>query len=529
MNKREEVTFLFIIVKEVQISFTSPVIFFTLTDYAENIFTTMNNIHNALLKDEPPDKFAEIVNSLHMEWLQAVQDVEMFSKRINNTPREVILNALDYTMNCIELRYNHILEYIDKMHSPMTEEEEQLLRENLTTINEMQHTVNSALLEKLQYIRSQADQAEYLTRIHDETEELLDWLDILEDSLAIELCKVLNFKVPLTRSSLAKTLKQIVDEVAQDNTPEAQRISEVSHVSNLISSSSRLDDIHEIEIEKITHKIKSLESRINRLRAETSPELMALKHKTIFLKYRLQSLENIRTSMNRLKNDSWEQNSVENLDDHGPITSMIFNHLLPHQDRCRLVENLKLLWKNALTDNRRDHESIIDIFSAVNLGEQLYSDEIGIFSVDKFGRKIYRKDTDDILNDRNKLVPLNDDEKHVYFYDLCGRYYLDNSRHRVYKNHDGADEYILDKNGLLVKVREEKEGVVYFFDRLGRYYTNAEGKHIYRHDGSPDEYEIDSLDNLVRIHRNLSIMHHVQADRLLWKKTNTSKERSATL
>lgn len=500
MNKREEMDFLFTIAKEVQHSFTSPVIFFTQKDFAENIFTTFKNMYDAHMAQQPPEKIAEIVNAFHIEWLEAVLDVETFSKRIKDTPREVVLKSLDYTIECIQLRYNHTLEYINKMRTNMTVDENQLMKVELRIIKEMQDTVHSALLEKKQYIRSQADQTEYFARIHDETEELLHWLDKLVDSLAIECCKVLVFKDPLEPSSLSKTVKKIVDEVAMDPAPEAKRVAEIIHVrSNYSTSGGRMEESNEQEIAQITEKMRSLKVRINRLKDKDSPAIMALIHKTMFLEERLQSLENIKMSMKKLRKDYREKNSDENVKANRPMT--IFNHLLPHKDRCRLVENLIQIWNNALTQTVQDQESIIDILSVANIKE-VYSDEVGNFFVDKFGRKIYRAGDDDTLyqlNDKNILVPLHDDDTHVYCYDSCGRYYMNTKRERVYKHHNGASEYMLGKEGYLVKVKEVKDGTEYFYDRLGRYYINAEGERIYREENSNDDYEHDGLGNLVKV------------------------------
>ncbi|KAJ8725723.1 hypothetical protein PYW08_003906 [Mythimna loreyi] len=499
MNQRKGASFLFTIAKEVRHSFTSPVIFLTENDFAENVFIAYRSMHNAFMTQQAPERLVEIINAYHIEWLEAVLDVETFSRRIKDTPREVILQALDYTIDCSRLRYTRTKEYIKDMRSTMTAEENQSMNAELKVIKDLQDTVHSALLEKKRYILSQADKAEYVARIHDEAEELLHWLDRLDDSLSIELSKFLTFKIPLVPSGLTKTLKKVIEEVATNPIPEAKRLTELVHVkSHFSASSATMVQRNEKEIEQIVAKIKALQARIKRLK-ENSPAVMALKHKTLFLEERLMSLENIKMAMNKLTKDYREEGSDEEVSEHKRMT--IFNHLLPHQDRCRLVEELIQIWNQALTKNEHDDESIIDILSVANVKE-VYSDEIGHFTVDKFGRKIYKGDDEGILyqlNEHNTLVPLLDDEKHVYFYDSCGRYYMNARRERVYKHHDGASEYMLRKDGLLVKVLEEKDGIEYYYDRLGRYYINEEGRNIYRDEESNDEYEQDGLGNLVKI------------------------------
>lgn len=497
MNKQEGVIFLFTIVKEIQHSFTTPVIYFTQKDYARNIFNTFKNIHNAILKKEPPEKVADIVCSFHVEWLDAVQEIEMFSKRIKDTPREVIDTALEYTMDCTELRYNDIVDYVEEMESIMSEEESQFMQIDLTILKDMKDTVINTLNDKEQYIRSQADQTEYLARINDEIKELLHWLDRLNDSLAIEVCKVLHFKIPLTPRFLRKTTKQIIEDYV-DSTSENQMVSQLllPERSFAMTSAERMDEVNEIQIVKVTEKIRALQSRMSRLRVEDSPGLMALKHKTMFLEERLQSMENIKNAMKRLR----EQAADENVNEFRPLN--IFNHLLPHQHRCDLIDKLLQLWNNALTEKQHDLGSIIDILSVVNI-KPVYSDENGNFTVDKYGRKIYTVGKDEMLyqlNEHNTLVPLNDDEEHIYFYDACGRYYTDAGTERIYKHHRGASEYMLNSAGRLVKVFEIKNGVEYFYDHLGRYYVNKQGHHIYQEDNSDGEYEHDGLGNLVKIH-----------------------------
>uniref|UniRef100_A0A2A4JQX9 Uncharacterized protein n=1 Tax=Heliothis virescens TaxID=7102 RepID=A0A2A4JQX9_HELVI len=494
MNKREGASFLFTITREIQKSFISPVILFTHNDFAKSIFSAYKNLRQALLDKAPAEKIAEIISSFHLKWLDDVLEIEQFNSKIKETPRDVILKAIDYTIECSRRRYSDLNQYIDKSKTTMSDEESQLMQSDLTLARDMQDVVINALLEKQQFISSQADETDYHVRIQDEVEELLHWLDVLNDNLGTEFCKVLNFKVPLATNDLTKTLKQIIDEVAADPRPEAQKVAELIHVKGrALTSAIRISSVNELEVTKIIEKIKGLEARINRLKGQHSSALMALKHKTLFLEERLESLENIKTAMKNLGKEPSELNANEK-------NTRIFNHLLPHRDRCRLVEKLIHLWNSAIVDH--DHESIISILSVADFKET-FSDEKGIFTVDKYGRKIYTGVKEGILyqlNENDILVPLKDDEKHVYFYDSCGRYYINDARERIYKDHDGASEYMLSKCGYLIKVQEVKDGIEYYYDWLGRYYINDEGRYIYCDENSTEEFEHDGLGNLVKIH-----------------------------
>lgn len=503
MNKREANVFLFTIAKEIQHSFASPVIFFTLKDYADNVFDVYKNVRTALLANEGPDTIVDIVYAFHMEWLQAVDEIEDFKERVKETPRNAILKAISFTMECVEQRYLSIRKYIEQMQTSMTGDEYTLMQTDLSIIKDLQEIVASSLTEKYHYINSLSDHADYYARVYDEIEELLFWLDKLNDNVAVEFCNILNFKVPLAPGNLTTTLQEIVEDVAANPSPEAQRILEIVHVrGSLISSSIRLSSTNEVEISKIIEKIRALENRIKRLQTQNSSALMALKHKTTFLEERLQSLENIKKSIKNMKQtqDSGDQRVPETPIE--PKDMHIFTHLLPHRDRYRLVDKLLQLWKSAMT-NETDHQSVISILSVANLDE-MFTDDNGQFTVDIHGRKIYRNADDDRLyqlNEHDKLVPLKDDDQHIYFYDACGRYYINEERKRIYKDHDGASEYILTNNGYLVKFLEEKDGVQYFYDWLGRYYIRKEdGRQIYTEENSPDEYEQDGLGNLVKIH-----------------------------
>lgn len=491
MNKEKSVLFLFSIVKEIEKSFRYPIIFLTEKDYADYIVKSLMDIHFVLQDESKHNKLFESIKQFHYKWLQAVQDIEIFNKMLKDLPRDVPLRAINFTINCLNNRYTYLCNYIKEMKTSMRSEEKKIINKNLTMIAEIKQINLSELLEKKKRILTQVDQAEYLNTMQNESEELLNWLDRINDNLALHFCRVFELKVPVRPSDLTKTLIDIIEEISDDPNPEAQRIVDLIQSTGMkIRSTIRLNSIHEIEIAKIVQKIKELENRIYRLDLANSSALMALQHKTINLGDRLKSLENVKLSVIRLKRENAQLLNGE--------TDRIFNHILPHAERRRLVERLIKLWNSAA---EHENQSIISILSVADLKEE-FSDIHGHFCVDKYGRKLYDKCNDSQLyqlNEVNKLVPVQDDVKHVYFYDECGRYYLNEDNQRIYKAHPTASEYLLDKTGVLLKSQEVKGGIKYLYDSLGRYSINLDGKRIYTDDTSENEYEDDGLGNLLRI------------------------------
>lgn len=498
MNNEEAVYFLFTIAKEIKRSYESPVILLTLKDYADGIFNSLVDMRAALLLNATPEQIGEIVNTFHLEWLQAVQDIENFKKRAKDTPRDIILKTIDYTMECVKKRHKYFQRYIEQIQTTMTDEQKNLMQAEIEIIGDMREIVNYALVEKQKCLRYQADKADFYVIIMSEIEELMNWLDRLNDHLAVQLIQVLDLKIPLLPGDLVKTLQQIIDEVAKCPSIEAQEaVKELSSKGKRLGSAVRVNSLRGLEVAKVIEKIKHLEDRINRLKIEDSSAVMALEHKTMYLEERLQSLQNLKLSLNCLKiqrSHIREDGTVDEDELH------IFNHLLPHPERCRLVEQLVKLWNCSLGGDQ-SRKSIISILSAVDIKE-VFSDDLGHFTVDKYGRKIYTIDDDERvyqLNEQNELVSVKDDDKHVYFYDECGRYYLNDIRERVYKAHASASEYLLHRAGFMLKVSEMGDGIEYRYDNLGRYYVNDKGVRIYKDKDSEDEYQHDGLGNLVRI------------------------------
>ncbi|KOB74013.1 Uncharacterized protein OBRU01_09762 [Operophtera brumata] len=502
MNTQEPVKFMFIIAREIKRSFESPVILLTLKDYANCIFNTLITMRTAMLENAQPEEVAEIVNSFHLEWLQAVQDIENFKKRAKNTPRESILKTLDYTIECMKSRHKYFQRFVEESQKTMIQENKNMMQADIQIIGDMYEVIKYALVEKKEYLLYQADKGDFYVIIMNEVEELMNWLDIIYDHLAIQFSKVLHLKLPLLPGDLDKTLQEIIDELDNCLKPGSQEADkEFAYKPKTLGSADRL---HGMEICKVIEKIKKLEDRINRLKIEDSSAVMALEHKTMYLEERLLSLHNLKLSLNSLKIPRCvirRDGTVDEDELH------IFNHLLPQPERHRLVDHLVNLWNTAIiTGKDLNHKSIISILSSADLKE-VFADEMGRFSVDKYGRKIYTFDNDEQLyqvNDQNELVPVKDDEKHVYFFDECGRYFLNNIRERVYKAHDNASDYVLHKEGLMHKVREVENGVEHLYDNLGRYYINAEGVRIYKDKESNEEYQNDGHGNLVRIRDNIS-------------------------
>lgn len=490
----EPAEFMFILAKEIKRSFESPVILLTLKDYADGIINTLVAMRAATVQNAQPEQVAEMVNTFHLEWLQAVQDIENFKNRAKDTPKETILKTFDYTIECVKKRHKCFQRSVEQSHKPMTAEEKGLMQADLEIIGEMCEIINYALNEKQKCLSYQADKGDFYVLVMNEVEELMIWLDRLYDHLAVEFSKVLHLKMPVLPGDLVKTLQKIIDDIANSPRPEAEK--DLACKDNNLDSAVR-DSLSGLEMEKVIEKIKHLEDRINRLQIEDSSAVMALEHKTIYLEERLLSLQYLKFSLNCLK----IQKSVVHEDGTVDEDQLhIFNHLLPRTERCRLVEQLVNLWNTAITGRDLKRQSIISIFSSNDLKE-VFSDDLGHFSVDKYGRKIYTLHNDEHpyqVNEQNELVPVKDD-KNVYFFDECGRYFFNDIRDRVYKAHASASEYVLNRAGLMLKVSEFEDGLEYRYDNLGRYYIDAEGVRIYKDKESNENYQHDGLGNLVQI------------------------------
>ncbi|CAH0691692.1 unnamed protein product [Spodoptera exigua] len=436
---------------------------------------------------------------------------------------EEVFQSISFTIDAMGNRLKNFQRYIEKFRGELSNEKQGHLNADLEIVEDMNKEVTIALLEKLKIFRNYVSFEEYKVKIHEAIDELLNWLDKNYDGLVIKLSKFINFHVPTLKSDLTKTLQQIVDEFNTDMTnPVVKNVmEELRKKGREIGSMIRGTAGHNLELSKVYEKIISLEDRIERLANEpTSAAVMALKHKKEYLEDRVASLERMKTTLKSVQNlttvklqgDIKETDEVCSCEDFYQLK--VFNHLLPMETRERLVSELCYLWDLAVF-GEKSHHSIISILSAAEAKEE-YTDEKGTFYIDEHSRRIYKSPVDGTLlqpNEQGQLVPLSDDGNHIYYYDECGRYFIDpKTRQRIYKAHASASEYMMDSTGLLLKIKEERDGIVFHYDTWGRYYINDEGKHIYRDEDHLSEYENDGLGNLVRIRSQADIFQPCPGD-----------------
>lgn len=498
MNEEEAILFLFSIAQEIKRAFDTPVILLTMKDYAECVFTSSVEMRTALLRGAAPERVVGIISDFHLTWLQAVNDIECFKRQIKDTPRDTIITkAVDFTIDCAVKRKDYFQQYIDSLKNTMTSQEHDLITMDLRTITDMNINLHSALREKQQMIRNMVDPNEYYYKVLDETEELMNWLDVLNDNLAIQFSKFVGVRFPAALATdLSKTLQQLIEEVAGSSNQEMNKlVNEMQLKSGSVSSTIRIGSGNELEVGIIVEKIKDLENRIVLLKRENSSAVAALQHKAMFLAQQLDMIEDVNLSLSTLKSKIGDTMQPKSKGD-----THMFDHLLPKQDRQRLVEGLIKLWSDAVVSGL-EGKSIISILSVADMKET-FCDDLGKFVIDKYGRKLYTSYNEEVslyqANEKNQLVPVSDDDKHVYFYDDCGRYYINEIKGRVYKAHKEASEYVLNYDGVLMKTKEMRNGTAYYYDNLGRYYFEESGRQIYLGENG-EKYEHDGLGNLVKI------------------------------
>lgn len=511
MDEEKSVEFLFDITKEVKYFYETPVIFLTQQDFSDNIFNAMCLMRSALL-EQSKTQIIDIIVDFHIQWLYAIRDLEQFAKRLNDISREEVYEAVSYTIDAMSNRLKYYQRYMSKYRSSLSNENQACLSADIEIVEEMHKEVIQTLLNKLKCFRSYDSNDEFKIKIKDNLEELLHWIDKINDGLASHLTKYIN--VSLT-GDLTKTLQQIVEELKFSKSPSVHRVLEnLNEKGTELSTMIRCTAVHKLEISKVVEKINLLEDRISRLQGETnSAALLALQHKKEYLERGLASLENLKTTLRKLNEvadlqlGELDEDKICSCEDFYQLR--IFNHSLPTEERERLVTELCYVWDLAVF-GERSHKSIISILSAVDIKEE-FNDDLGTYYIDEHSRKIYKIPGDEKLyqpNEHNILVPLKDDEQHIYYYDECGRYFIDQkTRQRVYKAHDTASEYVMDSSGILLKIKEERDGIIYYYDNYGRYYINSDGKHIYREADSVSEYENDGLGNLVRLRSHLDIFN----------------------
>lgn len=519
MEKQRD--FLFDIIKEIKHFYETPIIYVTNRDYADALLNTMRLLRTELQDENSNDKVIDIIVDYHLQWLHAVKEIENFKKLIDDISREDIYQAISYTIDALAARLKCFQRYMEKNQSSLSNSDIAYLNAELEIVEDMHREVTYALLEKLKYFRSFVGDAEFRVKLNETTDELLHWLDNIFDSLSYQVSKYVNINVPQLTSDLTKTLKQIVDELNTSQSPSAiKMLDDMKRQGKEISSMIRCTADHSLEISKVVEKINILDDRIKRLESEpTSAAVMALTHKKEYLLKRQISLENLKMTLQDLHSqtdidlEDITKNELSTCEDF--FRFRIFNHSLPSDERERLITELCYLWDVAIFGEHQSRKSMISILSATDIKEE-FIDDLGTFYIDEHSRKIYKKPDDDVLyqpNELNELVPLSDGNDHIYFYDECGRYYIDSkTRQRVYKAHETASEYMMDSTGVLLKVKEERYGVTYFFDNYGRYFINENGKNIYQEADAVSEYENDELGNLVRIRDQQDILELCPGD-----------------
>lgn len=521
--------FLFIIAKEVKNFYETPVIFVNQKDYSDDIFNTLCKIRTAIAEKVSKEDIMDIVVDFHLQWLRSVNDLELFRKRIYDITREEMLQAISFTIDAMGKRLKYFQKYVENQRPLLTSEEWRNLQVDVEIMEDMNKEVTYFLLDKLKCFRCYTGDAEFQVKFIEVVDELLNWMDKINDRLTIQFTTILkgdNFQLAL---DLTKMLKDIIDEVPNSTDEKIQKmLKELTHNGQNLINMVRSAAGGNLEIRKILEKIASLDVRIKILRDQNSSAVMGLENKKKNLEERLASLENIKSTLQQINID---QRKADTSDDESctcplELEARIFNHLLPVAERQRLVTDLCYLWDKAVFGQKR-HKSIISILSATDAKEE-FTDEVGTFYVDVYGRKIYKQPNDENLyqqNEENKLVPVKDDEEHIYHYDRCGRYFIDkNTNVRIYKAHATASEYMMGSNGVLLKMKEERDGVTYYYDSYGRYYVDDDGKHIYRESDSFSEYECDGFGNLVRIRTDFELFTSCPDDVQVSEDTKYLKE-----
>ncbi|XP_063536096.1 uncharacterized protein LOC134745916 [Cydia strobilella] len=513
----ETVCMLFDICKEVKLYYESPVIFLTKTDFSDKAFNVMCTVHTILNEkrdEKTKGRILDLIIDYQLHWLQYVNAIENFEQLVidRSLPKEELYQAVNYTMDSMTYRLKHFQRFIEKNRSGLSNENHAILNAELEIVEEMHKEIAKALVDKLKCFRGIQSGPEFDIKLKSEVEDLLQWLDKISDNLAILLSKYVSFNVLRLSSDLTKTLQQIVEDFKTDESPSAKKLlEELKGKGKDLCSMVRSTASHDLEINKVVEKIAVLDDRIKRLEEENAhAALGALRHKKEFLEARLNSLDNLKTTLKSLHTfaDYMPDIPLDELCECPDFFQMrIFNHALPSPERERLISQFCYLWDIAV--NGKKKKSIISILSATEEKEE-FTDDLGIFYIDEHGRKIYKKPDAPTLyqcNESEMLVPLSDDSEHVYFYDECGRHFLHpHTRQKIYKAHATASEFMMDSSGALIKLKEIRNGITYCYDNFGRYYINEENKRIYIEEDATSEYENDGFGNLVRIRSQLDVL-----------------------
>ncbi|KAJ2952663.1 hypothetical protein O0L34_g7001 [Tuta absoluta] len=465
MDLNQTQNFLLAFTAEINRSYESPVILLTMKDYAENIVNSLLEMRSALIQRPDISQVIDIINTLHLEWLQAVKDIEVFKKRAQDTPREHITNAIEFSIQRASKRSKKWQKILKEMLPvPTSPENAKTLQNEIETLSQTHKNLKSSLKDKLTTFSVMiVDPTDYNFKVLDETDELLNWLDYLNDSLAIQFCQMMGLKTELM-ADLTIILRKIIDDVVTSTNHKTKPEKEKQHK---LSFSVDQVDTKNNEIEAIHGKIKDLEDRTERLKSKDSSAVTALKHKIMYFRDRLRSIENLRTSMVRLRNKT---DSGKMLD-----TVHMFEHLLPPQQRCCLIEKLLQAWTNAIVGSVPKDTNLISILSIMDM-KAMSNDGVDTSNLNKNRGKIYVQHENGSvyqLDALNKFEGMCDDEKHMYFYDKCGRYYCNELNERIYTTLASEDCHV--EQVRLRKLEERHKAREYLYDNLSRYSLKDNG------------------------------------------------------
>lgn len=513
LSNNSYIEFLFDISKVVKYFYEVPVTFLTKKDFSDTIFNAMCSMRRAL-EEGSKNQIIDIIVDFHLQWLHVIKELQNFSNTLPVLSREEIYEAITYTLDAVCSRLKYYQRYMLKYKPKLSNERQAYILADIEIIEEMHKECTEILLKKLKCFRNFDTDDEFKIKVRDEIDELLSWVDMIYDEFVLQLTKHISSNLVHLPEDLSRVLQKIISDMKNSKCPHGQGSSLENFNQLAVDLGTMIRGIanHDLEIKILIEKIKIFEDKIETLGAEpTSAAVMDLQNMKKYFEYRLDFLNNSKITLKQfsetydLPQENLEEGNVCTCKDFYQLR--IFKHTLLPLERDRLVTQLCYVWDLAIF-GEHSHKSIISILSAAD-GREVFTDVLGTYYIDQHSRKIYKLPDDVTLyqpNEKNELVPLSDDADHIYFYDECGRYFLDpKTRQRVYKAHDAASEYMMDSSGVLLKVKEQREGVTYYYDNYGRYYINSEGKHIYREVDSNSEYENDGLGNLVRIRSHLDI------------------------
>lgn len=503
-DKKQSTNILFQIQHEVKHFYETPAIFFTRKNYTDLLYDAMVAIRRALLNEAPRKDIRDIIVDIHLQWLSAVNEIKEYKSTIDmdNLDREYVYVVIEYTMEEIDKRLMYHRRYIEKYRPSYTIETNAQMQIELEVLEVMHKVVFDALGEQLKCFRNHASAYEFYMKLMTAVSELEDYMDKIHDSFILMLNYIMNGNEPDFIIDCSRFLQQLIEDLYYGSSATSKQfLEDIKKQDKTISDMTRYVRSQRLEIDVIRDKLERLEDLIAaaNIGDDKSIVLKTLKIKKNYLLQRLDELD--RKTMTA---QTFAQLHGIPLVDAELCTCAdfyklrMFNHFIPLDNKHGLVTKLCSLWDSFFFGDK--HKSVISILSASDVKEG--SDEFGQYFIDHYGRKIYKKPDDDTfyqLNEHNVLVPVSDDDQNIYYYDDCGRYYLDaTSKQRIYKANSTASDYVMEAPGEIIKIKEVRDGVTFFFDQFGRYYLDDDGTHIYKEPDTISEYEHDGFGNLVR-------------------------------